>query len=124
LVQFYRRFDIAMAPYQKIVAVAGGKGNTVEWMSPLKIFEYMAYGKAIIASDLPVLHEVLVPDRTALMVEPGDVAAWKNAICRLMINTEERRALGREARVKFLANYTWKRRAERILDFVNADDLL
>ena len=121
--RFYRRFDVVMAPYQKIVAVAGGEGNTVEWMSPLKVFEYMAHGKAIIASDLPVLHEVLIPGRTALMVEPGDVAAWTSAICRLVRNPEECRGLGREARANFLANYTWKKRAERILDAVNAGGL-
>ena len=94
LAGFYRRFDVVIAPYQKKVAVAGGKGNTVEWMSPLKIFEYMAYAKAIVASDLPVLREVLVPDRTALMVEPGDVAAWTRALHRLMGNSEGASSVG------------------------------
>ena len=121
LAEFYRRFDIVIAPYQKKVAVAGGGGNTVDWMSPLKIFEYMAFGKAIVASDLPVLHEVLIPDRTALLVEPGDVSAWTRALYRLMENREEGRALGRQAQAVFLANYTWQRRAERILAALNAD---
>ena len=120
--RFYRRFDVAIAPYQEKVAVAGGTGNTVAWMSPLKIFEYMAHGKAIVASDLPVLHEVLVPDRTALMVDPGNVAAWTKALSRLMENREECRALGRQARTVFVGNYTWRRRAERILDVLKASE--
>lgn len=120
LAGFYRRFDVVMAPYQKKVAVAGGEGNTVEWMSPLKIFEYMAYAKPIVASDLPVLHEVLVPDRTAIMVEPGNVAAWTRALSRLMESPEERRGLGRRARAAFVSRYTWRRRAERILDTFQA----
>lgn len=121
LAGFYRRFDVVVAPYQKKVAVAGGGGNTVEWMSPLKIFEYMAYAKPIVASDLPVLHEVLARDRTAVMVEPGDVAAWTRALTRLKESPEERRELGRQARAAFVSNYTWRRRAERILDAFRAD---
>ena len=119
---FYRRFDVVIAPYQKTVAVAGGNGNTVEWMSPLKIFEYMAYGKAIVASDLPVLHEVLDPGRTALMVDPGNVDAWIRALSRLMENPTECRKLGLRAREVFTRNYTWRGRAERILDVLKAGD--
>lgn len=121
LAGFYRRFDVVVAPYQKKVAVAGGEGNTVEWMSPLKIFEYMAYAKPIVSSNLPVLHEVLVPDRTALMVEPSDVAAWTRALTRLKENPEECRELGRQARAAFVSSYTWRRRAKRILDAFRAD---
>ena len=116
----YRRFDVVIAPYQKTVAVAGGTGNTVDWMSPLKIFEYMAHGKAIIASDLPVLHEVLMRDRTAIMVDPVDVGAWIEALYRLLGNPEQRRALGRQARRSFVENYTWSKRAQRILDVLRA----
>jgi glycosyltransferase involved in cell wall biosynthesis len=52
-------FNVLLAPYQNKVAVAGGKGDTSRWMSPLKIFEYMATGKAMMCSDIPVLKEVL-----------------------------------------------------------------
>jgi len=116
LSDFYRRFDAVLAPYQTKVSVAGGRGNTARWMSPLKIFEYMAHARPIIASDLPVLREVLSPDRTALLVEPNDPAAWIEALRWLMNEPAERRALGERGHAAFLANYTWRRRASRILD--------
>ena len=116
LPDFYRRFDVVLAPYQARVSLAGGQGNTVRWMSPLKIFEYMSYAKPIIASDLPVLREILAPDRTALLVKPDDLAAWIETLQRLMGEPEERRALGERGHAAFLASYTWQGRAARILD--------
>ena len=60
--EYVAAFDVVLAPYQCRVSVAGGAGDIGKWMSPLKVFEYMACGKPIVASDLPVLREVLRPD--------------------------------------------------------------
>ena len=78
LPNFYRRFDVVLAPYQTRVSVAGGRVNTAQWMSPLKIFEYMAHAKPIIASDLPVLREVLTPESNGALSgaeRPGGVGS-------------------------------------------------
>ncbi|WP_349371500.1 glycosyltransferase family 4 protein [Salinarimonas sp.] len=115
-----RRFDAVVAPYQAKVAVSGGGGDTVAWMSPLKIFEYMSHAKPIVVSDLPVLHEALERDRTALFVPASDVSAWADALRRLMRDPDERQALGRRAHETFLARYTWSRRAARILEAAGA----
>ena len=120
LAAYFSRFDVVLAPYQVRVGLAGGQGDTVRWMSPLKVFEYMSHAKPIVASDLPVLREILTPDRTALMVKPDDPAGWTEALRRLMNGPSERRALGRRAHVAFTANYTWRRRAARILDTLGA----
>jgi glycosyltransferase involved in cell wall biosynthesis len=89
--------------------------DVASWMSPLKIFEYMASEKAIIASDLPVLREVLTDGVTALLCDPDDVRSWAAALERLAHDPAERRRLGRSARELLLSGYTWKQRAERIL---------
>jgi glycosyltransferase involved in cell wall biosynthesis len=47
-----------------------GKGNTVGWISPLKIFEYIAAKRPIIASDLPVLREILTNGEPVPLVHP------------------------------------------------------
>ena len=47
--------------------------------SPLKLFEYMAAGRPIVASDLPALREVLSPDENAVLVTPGSAPAWPPA---------------------------------------------
>jgi glycosyltransferase involved in cell wall biosynthesis len=81
--------------------------------SPLKLFEYMAAGRAIVASDLPSIREVLTNDVTALLVTPGDAAAMANAIRRLARDRSLRARLGSAARAA-VGHYSWSRRAERL----------
>jgi glycosyltransferase involved in cell wall biosynthesis len=107
--------DILLAPYQESVAVGGNKGNTVKWMSPLKIFEYMASGRAIVASDLPAIREILTPDVDALLVSAQDTAAWKNAILRLL-DLNFRYRLANKAQEEFKGHYTWSARANKVLE--------
>ena len=103
-----RSMDILVAPYQCSVP-------TVDWMSPLKIFEYMASGIPIVASDLPVLREVLTHDKTALLVSPDNIDGWSAAVERLqdgfLRNRLALRAL-EECQVKF----RWRLRAKNVLE--------
>jgi len=112
---YYNQFDIFLIPFQTRVRLENGTGNTARWMSPLKLFEYMAYGKAIIASDLPVLREVLENNRTALMVPPEDITAWAEALNTLAGDSLLRFRLGRAARKLLEREYTWDRRVLRVL---------
>jgi len=83
------------------------------YTSPLKLFEYLARGGAIIASDLPALREVLTHDVTAWLVPPGDVQALAGALTLLATDATLRGRLGQAARA-LSADYTWDRRAERL----------
>lgn len=112
---FYINFDIMLAPYQKRVSGSGGRGDTVKWMSPLKIFEYMSFGKPIVASDLPVLREVLKDKYNCFLCKPDDIVSWQLAVSILVKDNELRRLLGQQARSHFMQNYTWKKRAQRVL---------
>lgn len=105
--------DVALAPYQRSVAPSGGRRDIARWMSPLKIFEYMAAGRAMIASDLPVLREVL-NESNALLVDPEDVEAWVAALAALR-DPQRRQQLGTQAYSDFLRAYTWQARAARVL---------
>ena len=78
------------------------------------MFEYMAHGKAIVASDLPVLREVL-HEGIALLVHPDCFDGWREAI-RSLASEARRETLGRAAKQEFETKYTWTRRMERILD--------
>lgn len=110
--------DVLLAPYQEDLETIGGT-NTVEWMSPLKLFEYMAAGTPIICSNLPVIHEIVRDDDTAMLCDPDDVNEWIEALKTLEQDRSLREDLGRNAQKEFLRKYTWERRAERILDFLN-----
>jgi glycosyltransferase involved in cell wall biosynthesis/SAM-dependent methyltransferase len=85
--------------------------------SPTKLFEYMAMGRGIVASDLEQIGEVLVPERTALLVPPGDPEALAEALGRLAGDEPLRRRLGAAAR-EAAAAHTWDRNAARVLEAV------
>jgi glycosyltransferase involved in cell wall biosynthesis len=81
--------------------------------SPLKLFEYMAAGRAIVASDLPAIREVLHDGVDALLVAPGDAEALASAIRRLADDAGLAERLARTA-AEAAANYSWTRRAGRL----------
>jgi glycosyltransferase involved in cell wall biosynthesis len=77
--------------------------------SPTKLFEYMAMGKAIVASRLDQLAEVLEHERTALLVTPGNTEELEEAILRLALDPEERATLGAAARQAAVERHCWSR---------------
>lgn len=112
-VLYRNSFDIVLAPYARRVAVAGNSGDTSEFMSPLKIFEYMAHNKAIICSDLPVLKEVL-NNKNAILVDPENPNEWVEAINK-MKNKHTRELIAQQAYDDFVNKYTWKQRAKELV---------
>lgn len=92
------------------------------YASPMKLFEYMASGRAIVASDLPSTAEVVSHEVSALLYPPGDVDALTVAIRRLHTEPALREKLAHQAREDVLAHYTWDARARAILDAVMTHD--
>ena len=115
-IYYKNTFDIVLAPYSRKVSVSGNAGDTSKFMSPLKIFEYMSHKKAIIASDLPALREVL-NSKNSLLVEPDNIEDWVNAIIKLREN-ENREQLEINAFIDF-GKYSWKNRAMQILTSIS-----
>jgi glycosyltransferase involved in cell wall biosynthesis len=76
----------------------------------------MAAGKAIVCSDIAVLHEVLEHDKTAWFCPPDDLDAWCIALTALRDHAELRRRLGVAAQDAFLRSHTWKSRAAAVLE--------
>jgi glycosyltransferase involved in cell wall biosynthesis len=108
---FIKAVDVAIAPYARKVWTGDGRHDIAAWMSPLKLFEYMAVGKPIVASDLEVLREILEHDRTALLCNPDDIETWVAAIERLRSDQSLGRKLGEAARELLERNHTWDTRA-------------
>jgi glycosyltransferase involved in cell wall biosynthesis len=76
--------------------------------SPTKLFEYMAMGKGIVASDLDQIGEVLEHGKTAWLVEPGNAAQLADGITNLVQDEKLRGLLGKNARAEVLEKYTWR----------------
>ena len=84
--------------------------------SPTKLFEYMAMGKAIVASRLGQIGEVLTDDESAILVEPGNARQLADAILRLSESLDLRQRLGAAARRVAVEQHTWKQNAQRVID--------
>jgi glycosyltransferase involved in cell wall biosynthesis len=104
--------DVLLMPYQHRVAASSG-GDIGRYLSPMKLFEYLACGRAILSSDLPVLREVL-SDENAILLPPEDVQAWAEALQGLESDPERRSRLAARARQE-AGKYSWEARAAKIL---------
>lgn len=114
-IKYITAFDVALIPNQRAVKTFSNKKDIGMWTSPLKVFEYMAAGKAIICSDLPVLREILRHEENALLCPPEDVSAWVQALECLRADSRLRHRLCAQAQNDFLKNYTWQVRAKNLL---------
>jgi len=110
--------DILVAPH---VPNADG---TRFFGSPTKLFEYMAMGRAIVASRLEQIGEVLEDGRTAVLVPPADEAALARAIVDLADDPRRRAALGAAARRRALEAHTWQAHVGGILEALTSRGLL
>lgn len=110
--------DILIAPYRSHSMGAGGGVDLSSFMSPLKLFEYMATGRPIVTTDLPVLREVVRHHETAMLCEADDPTAWIAAIDELAADPRTAEDMGERAHRLLADRYTWDARARRIADFV------
>jgi glycosyltransferase involved in cell wall biosynthesis len=107
--------DILLAPYQLDTRTRGGV-NSTSWMSPLKVFEYMASGVPFVCSEISVLKEVLQNERNCLLVTANELPEWIRAIDRLKGDREIRQSLAVSAFSDIEQHYSWNNRAKKILN--------
>lgn len=86
------------------------------WTSPMKMFEYMASGRPIVASDLPSLREVL-NENNSVLVEPDSPKKLSEGIKKILDNPELAERISGQA-LRAVQDYTWPKRANKILKFI------
>jgi glycosyltransferase involved in cell wall biosynthesis len=86
--------------------------------SPMKLFEYLASGRAIVASRLEQLAQVITHERNGLMVGPGDVEELYAAVTRFIRSPDLRATLGAQARLDAENYHTWRARTASILEAI------
>ncbi len=89
---------------------------SASFTSPLKLFEYMAGGVPIVASDLPSTREILIPEVNAVLVFPNNPQSLAAGIQRVLEDRDFANRIAQKAREDAM-NFTWDRRAQRIIDF-------
>ncbi|MCB2106409.1 MAG: glycosyltransferase family 4 protein [Rhodobacteraceae bacterium] len=98
-------FDIAMQP------------QATPYASPLKLFEYLALGKPVIAPDQPNLREILTHEDNALLFDPHDDASLGVALTRLLRDPDLRARLGTSAKATISRRgLTWDDNARRVVE--------
>ena len=104
--------DILLSPHLPF------EDGTTFFGSPTKLFEYMAAGRAIVASRLGSMARILTHGETAMLFDPGDGAGFCETVLELARRSDTRRTLGKNARAAALQHYTWTANARRALDGV------
>ena len=111
--------DVAVVPYPPM--------QQEMWLSPLKMFEYMSSGCAVVASAVGQIVDVLHDGENGLLVPPGDAQAMAGALARLIQDAALRERLGSQARRSALDHFSWESylaRLERIFGAVIAHRLV
>ena len=101
-------FDIAVMP------------DSNEYGSPMKIYEYMAMGKPVVAPRLGPLADGIVDGATGILFPRRDPAALRAALASLLGDEALRARMGANARAHVLAHHTWDRNAARVLERIGA----
>jgi glycosyltransferase involved in cell wall biosynthesis len=100
--------DVAVVPAASVTANLGGTGT------PLKLFEYMAAGKAIVATAQNQAAEVIRDGQTGRLVEAGNANAFADAVLSLLNDPLERARMGQNARQQAVERYSWEQYTRRL----------
>lgn len=109
---FLKAADVLVLPNK------AGDPLSEKYTSPLKLFEYMASGRPLVASDLPSLREILGSEH-AILIKPNDPRALAEGIKRVMADESLAQKIAAEA-LRSVQKYSWQSRAKRILAFLNS----
>lgn len=106
-IDYVRAFDVAVQP------------GVTPYASPLKILEYMALGRAIVAPDMANIRELLDHEESALLFDPDSLPSLEAAVLRLCDDAALRERLGRNAQRRLREKgYTWQANADRVVELV------
>ena len=108
--------DILLMPYGKVIAGSSG-GNIADVSSPMKMFEYMATGRVILTSDMPVLREVL-NETNAAFYTSEDLQSLEKVFATLIQDESMRNRLARQALID-VEKYSWRKRMQTIMTSVD-----
>jgi glycosyltransferase involved in cell wall biosynthesis len=102
-----------------VALVVAGRGEVFHY-SPLKLAEYLAAGKAVVAPDVPQLAARLTDGAEVRLVPAGDVTALRRAVAQLHDDPGLRARMGAAARATASAHWSWDHAIRQVLDHLAA----
>ena len=109
------RMDVLLIPYLSKVTASGDVGNIINYTSPLRLFDYLSSGKAIMASDISVLKEIINNNNAIFVKNFGNIQSWKMEINKLK-NCKSKRLIMSKNNYKLSKKFKLKTRAKKILN--------
>ncbi|MBE6084388.1 MAG: glycosyltransferase family 4 protein [Selenomonas ruminantium] len=82
---------------------------------PIKLFEFMAAGLPVIASDFPLWQKIVEENDCGICVNPTDAASVKNACIKLLSNPDRGQEMGKNGRKAVLEKYNWANEEKKLL---------
>lgn len=110
---YLKASDVLVLPYTSKMTIKGGT-NASDFTSPIKLFEYMAAAKPIVATSLPAIEEILQNRQNSLLVSPDSVKSLSEGINEVLTNAEFAERIAKQAQMD-VQNYTWEDRVRAIL---------
>ncbi|MGV8056433.1 MAG: glycosyltransferase family 4 protein [Smithellaceae bacterium] len=89
--------------------------ETNDYRSPIKLFEYMAMAKPVVAPRKPAIEIVITDGKEGVLFEPGDCASFLCALSCVLSNPDRARAMGMAGKEKVREQFLWEQHASRLL---------
>ncbi len=108
--------DVLVMPYSSKITIRDGT-EAGRFTSPLKLFEYMAAGKPIVATGVPSVLEILRPGENSVVTPPDDSGEFIRVLGLVLADSKLCTRVSERARSDAVG-YTWEKRVEKIIDGV------
>ena len=110
------KMDIVLMPYTSKATSTGDIGNIINFMSPMKMFDYLSSGKLLISSDLPVLREILKHNHNSFLIKNYyNIFEWKKCIDNYNVNNLSKLFIMRKNAQELMKSLSWTNRAKKII---------
>lgn len=115
--QILSKYDVALMPYLNVVRGRHKNLNLVNNMSPLKMFDYLASGKIILATNLKVYRHILKNKYNSILINDGEIDQWVLWIKKIFKNLRKFNYIKKNSLVS-VKKYTWLNRGKKIKRFI------
>lgn len=110
--------EFLLMPYPKKIGVLMKNVNVSSYISPLKMFEYLAAKKVIFASDNKAYGHILRDNYNSILISPSNKKKWIKRIKEVISNKARYSSL-KENAIKTVKDFTWEKRSKKIIKFIN-----
>lgn len=110
-------YEVYLMPYSKKVYVRAKNLEVGKYMSPLKLYEYLASSGVLFASQMQAYNHIL-NNKNSVIIKNNSLKEWKNKLEQFFLNSSKFNYLSKNAK-KLVKEKTWQKRVDRIEDFIN-----